>query len=154
MTDAGKFIAVGAGLLALVLVLRKRDEPEMSGDVRAACRLALEREQDPAVLRALSRKLAQAGHNEMARATAARAREITSSFAPTIEIFAGQQSQVVSRAQSLLYRIGYDVVVDGVLGSRTRQALERFQSLHGLDITGEPDASTMQMLELVSRGAA
>ena len=31
--------------------------------------------------------------------------------------------------------------VDGVIGARTRSAIREFQSLFGLPVTGEPDAT-------------
>ncbi|MEZ4407953.1 MAG: peptidoglycan-binding protein [Polyangiales bacterium] len=53
----------------------------------------------------------------------------------------------VTGVQARLRNLGYDPgPIDGVVGARTRRALRRFQSDHGLDATGEPDAATRERL--------
>ncbi len=54
---------------------------------------------------------------------------------------------IVARIQKGLHEFGYDdVEVDGVMGSQTRYAIERFQRRFDLDVTGEPDVTTLQKL--------
>ena len=48
-------------------------------------------------------------------------------------------AQVV-RIQAGLRAFGNDgIVIDGIAGSDTRAAIREFQTLFGLDVTGEPD---------------
>jgi len=53
----------------------------------------------------------------------------------------------VREAQQLLNRLGYDVgTPDGILGTRTRDALRRFQRDHDLEPDGVPGDATMARL--------
>ena len=58
----------------------------------------------------------------------------------------GQSEGRVREAQRLLKQLGYDVLVDGLEGHRTREAVEHFQSLHDLDIDGEINGQTLATL--------
>jgi general secretion pathway protein A len=54
----------------------------------------------------------------------------------------------VREVQALLLQDGfYDGMADGRYGPRTRQALARFQSAHGLPATGAPDPATLWLLD-------
>jgi localization factor PodJL len=56
--------------------------------------------------------------------------------------------ELVSRAQGLLNRLGYDVgSPDGQLGARTRDAIKKFQQRNGLDETGEVSVPLVTKLE-------
>jgi peptidoglycan hydrolase-like protein with peptidoglycan-binding domain len=58
----------------------------------------------------------------------------------------GQGGGRVLEAQRLLQQLGYDVMADGFDGRRTREAIERFQSLHDLDIDGVIGHATLAAL--------
>jgi peptidoglycan hydrolase-like protein with peptidoglycan-binding domain len=45
------------------------------------------------------------------------------------------------------------LVVDGVLGSKTRAAIEAFQTKNGLKATGIPDQATLDKMHVVPRSA-
>jgi hypothetical protein len=53
---------------------------------------------------------------------------------------------VVKQVQTMLYKLGYDVPLSGVQDWKTTRAIERFQSLHDLDITGAIDSATLMSL--------
>ncbi|MEV0341501.1 peptidoglycan-binding domain-containing protein [Nocardia sp. NPDC050713] len=53
---------------------------------------------------------------------------------PTISY--GSSGDAVRQAQCLLHMHGYPVKIDGAFGPDTRQAVEKFQSAHGLKIDG------------------
>lgn len=56
---------------------------------------------------------------------------------------------IVSAVQSRLARQGYyHSVIDGVYGPQTRSALTRYQSDHGLQVTGALTTATLQALGL------
>lgn len=56
----------------------------------------------------------------------------------------------VAEAQALLNRLGYDAgPVDGLMGSRTRRAIETFQRSYGLAPTGRPDDIFLATLRAV-----
>ena len=46
-----------------------------------------------------------------------------------------------------------NLVVDGVLGSKTRAAIKSFQSKNGLKATGIPDQATLDRMHVVPRSA-
>lgn len=52
--------------------------------------------------------------------------------------------------QRALARLGYSVKVDGMMGSGTRQAVERFEQERRLPVTGEFNARTMRELSNAS----
>lgn len=55
----------------------------------------------------------------------------------------------LSEVQSALARAGYyDGPVDGRLGKATREALRRYQSDHGLEVTGNVDRAVVEALQL------
>lgn len=61
---------------------------------------------------------------------------------------ASNASTLVTRAQTLLNKLGYDVgVPDGVAGSRTRSEIKRFQGRNGLEETGEVSVPLVSQLE-------
>ncbi len=62
------------------------------------------------------------------------------------------QESEVAKAQRLLNSLSFDVgKADGVLGPRTRRALEAFQHSRNLPPTGELDAPTLNALGLAER---
>jgi localization factor PodJL len=61
---------------------------------------------------------------------------------------ASEAASLVSRAQTLLNKLGYDVgPPDGLLGSRTRAEIKRFQQRNGLEETGEVTVPLVTKLE-------
>jgi len=136
-------LAVGGALTAFGL-FKRATAPAFDGgldeDTREVALTAIAREKDPSVLHAFATKLAAAGHSVAAEAVSKRAAQV----APSAHV--GQAPSVVAQVQALLRDLGYDVAVDGVLGPRTRLALERFQSLHDLDIDGIPSSETIAAL--------
>jgi peptidoglycan hydrolase-like protein with peptidoglycan-binding domain len=59
-----------------------------------------------------------------------------------------QPVPAVAEAQSRLNRLGYEAgPEDGLMGRRTRSALEAFQRTYGLPVTGRPDRATRGLLE-------
>jgi peptidoglycan hydrolase-like protein with peptidoglycan-binding domain len=56
----------------------------------------------------------------------------------------------VLAGQRALARLGYSVKVDGVMGSGTRQAIERFEQDRRLPVTGEFNARTVRELATAS----
>lgn len=55
--------------------------------------------------------------------------------------------------QQRLANLGMDVgPIDNIIGPRTRRILAQFQSLHGLDPTGQPDDQTIQLLRDLHEG--
>jgi localization factor PodJL len=57
-------------------------------------------------------------------------------------------SSLVSRAQSLLNKLGYEVgVPDGLMGARTREAIKNFERKNGLDETGKVTVPLVAKLE-------
>ncbi len=61
---------------------------------------------------------------------------------------AGANAALLSRAQSLLNKLGYDAgTADGVMGERTRTAIRNFQRQNGLAETGEVTAPLVTTLE-------
>lgn len=54
----------------------------------------------------------------------------------------------IKDVQSALSSRGYDVEVDGVMGSNTKDALRRFQRDEGITETGELDQATLQALNI------
>lgn len=105
-----------------------------------AAQAALKQEKDPAILHAFATKLRDANHPIAADAIEKRAIEIT----PSARV--GQAPTVVAEAQARLTDLGYIVPRDGVLGTDTIKAIERFQSLHDLDIDGHLTAETLAAL--------
>ena len=57
-------------------------------------------------------------------------------------------STTVLEVERALYSLGYHgEVFDGLLDDATRSALRSFQTANGLEVTGEPDAATLQLLD-------
>jgi localization factor PodJL len=55
---------------------------------------------------------------------------------------------LVTKAQVLLNKLGYDVVPpDGLMGERTRTGIKLFQQRNGLNETGEVTAPLLTKLE-------
>jgi len=64
---------------------------------------------------------------------------------------AKKTNTLVSRAQTLLNKLGYDVgAPDGLIGPRTRTAVKRFQQRNGLAETGEVSAPLVDTLQRLS----
>jgi hypothetical protein len=68
---------------------------------------------------------------------------------------AGQSNDsTVAAAQERLARQGYyRGKIDGIVGPETRRAIMRYQSDHGLRVTGRPDVDTLRALELPRLGS-
>jgi len=64
---------------------------------------------------------------------------------------AKKATTLVSRAQTLLNKLGYDVgAPDGMVGPRTRTAIKTFQQRNGLDQTGDVSLPLVDKLERLS----
>jgi localization factor PodJL len=64
---------------------------------------------------------------------------------------ASQESTLVSRAQTLLNKLGYDVgVPDGLAGEKTRAGVKRFQERNGLDQNGQITIPLVTQLEALA----
>lgn len=62
-----------------------------------------------------------------------------------------ESSTLVSRAQTLLNKLGYDVgVPDGLAGDKTQAGVKRFQQRNGLDETGEITVELVSRLEALA----
>ena len=60
----------------------------------------------------------------------------------------GSSASLVSRAQTLLNRLGYDAgAPDGLMGARTRDAIKSFERKNGLEETGKVTAPLVSKLE-------
>lgn len=71
-------------------------------------------------------------------------------------VYQGEEStdSTVAATQERLARQGYyRGEVDGVFGPETRRAIMRYQSDHGLRVTGRPDVDTLRALELPRLGS-
>ena len=67
-------------------------------------------------------------------------------YAPLRE---GDKGADVRLMQTFLFDLGYtlgDKGIDGVYGKATKAAVERFQFVAGLEVTGEADADTLKRL--------
>jgi hypothetical protein len=60
------------------------------------------------------------------------------------------QGDIVLAGQRALARLGYSVKVDGLMGSGTRQAIERFEQDRKLPVTGELNVRTIRELSAAS----
>ena len=78
----------------------------------------------------------------------AEANEVTGQADWVAAAPATENASLVTRAQTLLNKLGYKVgKADGVMGSRTRTAIRLFQSRYGLSGTGEVSAQLVTKLE-------
>lgn len=65
------------------------------------------------------------------------------------DIIPYERNEIVEEVQSLLYLYGYNTGrADGVLGLRTRNAIEKFQEDNGLEMTRFVDKATWEKLGL------
>jgi hypothetical protein len=69
---------------------------------------------------------------------------------PPANVGRPDQGDTVLAGQRALARLGYSVKVDGLMGSGTRQAIERFEQDRRLPVTGEMNARTMRELSAAS----
>ena len=75
--------------------------------------------------------------------------------AGTVELGAGRSSMTnIKQAQQALKDKGYDPgAVDGVMGTRTKEAIKSFQNASSLPVTGTLDAATSQQLGIGGSGS-
>jgi hypothetical protein len=64
-----------------------------------------------------------------------------------------EASDTVLAGQRALAKLGYGIKADGIMGSGTRQAIERFEHDRKLPVTGEFNARTLRELTAASGGA-
>ena len=69
---------------------------------------------------------------------------------PPANVGRTDQGDTVLAGQRALARLGYSVKVDGLMGSGTRQAIERFEQDRRLPVTGELNARTIRELSAAS----
>ncbi|WP_114945527.1 peptidoglycan-binding domain-containing protein [Microvirga calopogonii] len=69
---------------------------------------------------------------------------------PPANVGRPDQGDTVLAGQRALARLGYSVKVDGLMGSGTRQAIERFEQDRRLPVTGELNARTIRELSAAS----
>jgi peptidoglycan hydrolase-like protein with peptidoglycan-binding domain len=65
---------------------------------------------------------------------------------PPANVGRSDPGDTILSGQRALARLGYSVKVDGVMGSGTRQAVERFEQDRRLPVTGEFNARTIREL--------
>lgn len=63
----------------------------------------------------------------------------------------GQSASLILSVQQNLAQLGYDVPFNSILDARTKQAVERFQSLYDLDIDGMINQATVAALQAAVR---
>ncbi|HUU25708.1 MAG TPA: peptidoglycan-binding protein [Methyloceanibacter sp.] len=79
------------------------------------------------------------------------ANQVAESPAWVAQAPAKKATTLVSRAQTLLNKLGYDVgAPDGMVGPRTRTAIKTFQERNGLDQTGDVSLPLVDKLEHLS----
>ncbi|QRM28184.1 peptidoglycan-binding domain-containing protein [Microvirga sp. VF16] len=69
---------------------------------------------------------------------------------PPANVGRSDPGDIVLAGQRALARLGYSVKVDGLMGSGTRQAIERFEQDRRLPVTGELNARTARELSAAS----
>jgi hypothetical protein len=69
---------------------------------------------------------------------------------PPANVGRSDPGDIVLAGQRALARLGYSVKVDGLIGSGTRQAIERFEQDRRLPVTGELNARTIRELSAAS----
>ena len=75
--------------------------------------------------------------------------------APPASTAVALSEATIKALQGALNKQGIAVKADGVLNDETRAAIKRYQSLHHLPVTGEPDKATLNKLGVVvAQGAA
>ena len=86
-----------------------------------------------------------------AKPAIAEANEVADNPAWAAKAPATQAASLVSRAQTLLNKLGYDVgPPDGLIGPRTQSAIKLFQQRNGLAETGEVSIPLVTQLEHLS----
>ena len=81
---------------------------------------------------------------------APEANEVTE-LAEWVEISSANSTSLVTRAQTLLNQLGYDVgTPDGLMGARTREAIRSFERKNGLEETGMVTLPLVAKLERLS----
>ena len=79
------------------------------------------------------------------------ANQVAENPAWVAQVPAEKATTLVSRAQTLLNKLGYDVgAPDGMVGPRTRTAIKTFQERNGLDQTGDVSLPLVDKLERLS----
>jgi peptidoglycan hydrolase-like protein with peptidoglycan-binding domain len=61
-----------------------------------------------------------------------------------------EASDTILAGQRALAKLGYGIKADGIMGSGTRQAIERFEHDRKLPVTGEFNARTLRELAAAS----
>lgn len=69
---------------------------------------------------------------------------------PPANVGRTDSSDTVMMGQRALAKLGYGIKADGIMGSGTRQAIERFEQEHRLPVTGELNARTLRELSAAS----
>ena len=115
------------------------------GDAEAAKRREVVKAQLAPAARA---KAENAVKGWKAKKALSEANEVTGQTDWVATVSAARNTSLVTRAQTLLNKLGYKVgKADGVMGSRTRTAIRLFQSRYGLGETGEVSAQLVAKLE-------
>ena len=71
-----------------------------------------------------------------------------SSFASTIRL--GDRGTRVKETQQYLYKLGYDLNIDGIYGYQTLELIKDFQLNHGLKVDGIVGAATKNLLKEIT----
>ncbi|MCC6734649.1 MAG: peptidoglycan-binding protein [Bauldia sp.] len=83
------------------------------------------------------------------------ARIVQTAMAETPQVTATPASPSVVEAQQLLTRLGYEPgTVDGLFGTRTRRAIEAFETARGLTVTGEVSEALLTQLRTAAAAPA
>ena len=120
------------------------------GDVEAGKRRDLIKAQldAPALAEAEQSVKAWAPKTEAAEANEIEEAPIWAAEAEAKAAIPSSNAELITRAQRLLNKLGYDVgVPDGQLGDRTRTAIETFQRKNGQEATGEVSIPLVTRLE-------
>jgi peptidoglycan hydrolase-like protein with peptidoglycan-binding domain len=81
-------------------------------------------------------------------ASAPRAMAPAAQGTKTVRHHHAQKSHKLKAAQEALNTHGAKLTADGVMGPKTRAALEEFQKAHGLEVSGRLDQATEKALGL------
>ncbi|MCW5715512.1 MAG: peptidoglycan-binding protein [Bauldia sp.] len=83
------------------------------------------------------------------------ARLVETAMADTPQIGATPASPSVVEAQQILTQLGYEPgTIDGLFGSRTRRAIEAFETARGLPVTGAVSDALLEQLRAAAATAA
>jgi len=72
----------------------------------------------------------------------------TVSTSQVVKVEHESSTRTIKDVQEVLNKEGYKLKVDGLIGRHTRAAIEEFQKIKGLAVTGKPDEATLAKLNI------